>query len=111
MADRPPSPDSMNLTPAQRNVRVSLFRFYFDELPQDIQKLATKAFKLFCVNPYHPSLRWHKLKDNKKGSHYPYSFSVSINMQYRAIYFVGNSTNVWYWVGTHAAYNQFTGKS
>ncbi len=110
MADPAPLPDSTNFTPAQRNVRDSRYRYLLGELPQDIHKLATKAFKLFCVDPNHPSLRLHQLKNNKKGKHQLDSFSVSINMQYRAIYFIDSNTNVWYWVGTHAAYNQFTGK-
>jgi hypothetical protein len=33
------------------------------------------------------------------------SFSVSINMQYRAIYSVIGETNLWYWIGSHADYN------
>ena len=110
MADPAPPSDSTNVTPAQRNVRNSRYRYLFGELPQDIHKLATKAFRLFCDDPNHRSLRLHKLKDNNKGNHLPDSFSVSINMQYRAIYFIDHNTNVWYWVGTHAAYNQFTGK-
>ena len=91
MADPAPPSDSKNVTPAQRNVRVRRFHFMFSELPQDIQKLATKAFKLFCVNPYHTSLRLHQLKNNKKGNHHPGSFSVSINMQYRGIYFIDSN--------------------
>lgn len=110
MADPAPPADTTNLSPAQRNVRNSRYRYLFGDLPEDIQKLAAKAFKLFCVNPNHPSLRLHQLKNNKKSNHHPGSFSVSINMQYRAIYFIDSNTNVWYWVGTHAAYNQFTGK-
>jgi hypothetical protein len=30
-------------------------------------------------------------------------------MQYRAIYAVADGKNVWYWVGTHAEYDIFTG--
>ena len=110
MADPAPPSDTMNLTPALRNVRNSRYRYLLGELPEEIHKLASKAFKLFCVDPSHRSLRLHSLKNNKKGNHLPGSFSVSINMQYRAIYFIDNNTNVWYWVGTHAAYNQFTSK-
>ncbi len=36
-----------------------------------------KTLNLLQSNPYHPSLRLHKLKGNKAGFH-----SVSINMQY-----------------------------
>lgn len=37
-----------------------------------------KALKLLHKNPYHPSLRLHRLKGNLKGLH-----SVSINLSYR----------------------------
>jgi hypothetical protein len=30
-------------------------------------------------------------------------------MKYRAIYVVDGETNVWYWIGSHANYDTFTG--
>ena len=30
-------------------------------------------------------------------------------MRYRAVYIVDGDANVWYWVGTHADYDRFTG--
>ena len=92
------------------NVRTRDYRARFALLPPAVQSLALKAFRAFLANPQHPALRHHQLQDNKKGSHRPGSFSVSINMQYRAICVVDGNTNVWYWVGTHAEYDQFTGR-
>lgn len=83
----------------------------FDELSIEIKALAKKAFLQFVKDPKHPALRHHALKDSKKGQHRNGSFSVSINMQYRAIYVVDGDVNVWYWVGTHAQYNHFTGRN
>jgi mRNA-degrading endonuclease RelE of RelBE toxin-antitoxin system len=37
------------------------FRSSFQRLPRDIQKVAVEKFKLFKENPYHPSLKTHKL--------------------------------------------------
>jgi hypothetical protein len=51
------------------------------------------------------------LKDTKKGEHVPDSVSISITMQYRAIFVVVDGINVWYWIGSHSEYNRFTGKS
>jgi hypothetical protein len=31
-------------------------------------------------------------------------------MQYRAIYVVEDGVNIWYWIGTHAEYDQFIGE-
>jgi hypothetical protein len=97
------------LSSAQRNRRTPGFRTLFDELPKGIQQLAKSAFRLFLANPDHPSLRRHALNDNRKGRHRYGSVSVSITMQYRAIYVEVDGVNVWYWIGTHAQYKVFTG--
>ena len=94
-----------------RNRTTKDFRDLFARLPRRIQELTRSACVLFDADPDHPSLRHHKLDDLKKASHLPDSFSVSITMQYRAIYFVDNNgINVWYWIGTHADCDTFTGK-
>lgn len=87
------------------------FRKQYAKLPKRIKELVRVSCCTFNQDPNHPSLRRHPLLDNKQGSHAPDSFSVSITMQYRAIYFVDEPTgqNVWYWIGTHADYDQFTG--
>jgi hypothetical protein len=97
-------------TPPNRNVRDADFRKLYEPLPDDIKKLAEAAFELFRQNPAHPSLRIHQLRDNKRGRHRRNSSTVSITMQYRAIYTVDGTDNVWYWIGTHADYDAFVGK-
>jgi hypothetical protein len=92
-----------------RNRTTRRFRDQFAHLPEPIKLLARQACRLFDANPAHPSLRHHQLKDNKRSGHLPQSFSVSITIQYRAIYVVQDGTNVWYWIGTHAEYDTFTG--
>jgi len=86
------------------------FRLLFAKLPTSIQLLIREACRLFDENPAHPSLRIHELVDTKKGHHYPGSVSVSITMQYRAIYIPVDGINVWYWIGSHAAYETYTGR-
>ncbi len=93
-----------------RNRRTKEFKDQFDRLPSDVQKLATAAFERFQVDPSHPALRHHALDDNKKGQHRQGSFSVSVTMQYRAIYTTDGHVIVWYWIGTHADYDVFVGK-
>lgn len=92
----------------QQNRRTWQFKYLYGELPEAIQKLGSKQFVRFVEDPQHPSLRWHKLKNNSRGQHHPDSYSISISLQYRAIYFPAGDVNVWYWVGTHVDYNQFT---
>ncbi len=67
-------------TPANRNVRNKEFKEQFSRLPEEIQELATEAFKLFCKDPSHSSLRHLELGDNKRGRHKRNSKSVSITM-------------------------------
>ena len=92
-----------------RNVRTAAFREQLFRLPESIQQLAEAAFRMFLEDPSHPSLRHHALKDSNKGQHRAGSFSVSITMRYRAIYVRDGDTNVWYWIGSHADYDNFTG--
>ncbi len=93
-----------------RNRTTRRFRELYAALPKRIQLLAREACRLFDSNPAHASLRLHELADSKKGQHIPGSISVSITMQYRAIYIEQDRINVWYWIGTHADYDTFTGK-
>ena len=46
----------------------------------DIHRQYEKALKLLELDPYHPSLRTHKLEGRLQGLH-----SVSINMSYRIV--------------------------
>ena len=92
-----------------KNRTTRSYRDQFGDLPSDIKSVVREACVLFDRDPSHRSLRHHKLDDTKKGKHQVGSFSVSPTMQYRAIYVIRDGINIWYWVGTHAAYKIFTG--
>ena len=95
-----------------RNRTARQFREQYARLPPSIQQAIREACILFDRDPAHRSQRHHELRDTKKGHHHSPSFSVSPTMQYRAIYTVApDGMNVWYWVGTHAEYKQFTGST
>jgi len=94
----------------RRNRRTSDFKAQFERIPQSAQRAAREAFRLFCNQPAHLALDSHTLKDTHKGRHKKGSVSVSVTYRYRAIYVVDGDTNVWYWIGTHEDYNNFTGK-
>jgi mRNA-degrading endonuclease RelE of RelBE toxin-antitoxin system len=93
-----------------RNVQTPDFRKRYDRLPRQIQGLVDAKLQRVLENPEHPSLRLHRLRDNKRGKHLKNSISLSINMQYRAIYVIDGEENVWYWVGTHNDYETFIGE-
>jgi hypothetical protein len=64
-----------------RNVRTRAFKDSYEALPEHLRRHLRRA-----------------------------SVSVSISMTYRAIDFVDDSTNVWYWIGSHADYNTLVGR-
>lgn len=92
----------------KKNRTTKTFRDQYAQLPHHIQSLTRDGCRLFDKDPSHKSFRAHTLGDRKQGSHREGSVSISITMQYRAIYVLTDKVNVWYWIGTHAAYKRFT---
>lgn len=78
-------------------------------LPPDVRELAQAAYSKFIKDHNHPSLRRHLLDDTHRGRHRKEIWSVSIG-KYRAIYVEDGDTNVWYWIGSHNDYENFTGR-
>lgn len=97
------------MSTGQANVRTKSYRDMYDKLPARVKEDATEAFAVFLVDPHHPTLENHELYDSKKGRHKKASRAVSVNRRYRALYVVDGPTNVWYWIGSHEDYNNFTG--
>jgi hypothetical protein len=68
----------------------------YNRLPDEIQKLAIKQYKLWLTNLHHPSLRFKKV-----GLYW----SARITDDYRAVGVMDEDTIVWFFIGTHAEYN------
>ncbi len=93
------------------NRRTVAFHAMLAALPAHIQAAATAAFGMFLIDPQHPaSDPTHALSDQRRAQHWPGSTSVSVTIGYRAIYVVRNGVNLWYWIGSHADYDQFVGR-
>jgi hypothetical protein len=93
-----------------RNVRTAEFKKMFERLPSNIQQLAAQAFARFKQDPNHPLLNNHPLADTGKGRHKRGSRSVWVSQKYRAIYVNIGDANIWYWIGSHADYDNFVGR-
>jgi len=77
------------------------FEAQFAALPKIIQKKAYKMERLFRDNPFHPSLRLHKLKGKLEGL-----WSLSIDRKYRIIFKpLENGVLLFVSVGMHAIYD------
>jgi hypothetical protein len=75
----------------------------FRRLPDEIQKLARKNYRLWRNNPRHPSLRFKRV--NRKQPIY----AVRVGSGYRALGLLEGDTVTWFWIGTHAEYEQLLG--
>jgi len=71
----------------------------FAKLPQNVQKQARKANRLFEVNPNYPSLRF-KCIDKEKSW-----YSLRVNKSYRAVGIKEGDTIIWFFIGKHSDYD------
>ena len=69
----------------------------FENLPLSIQDLARKNFTILKENPEHPSLHLKRIGRYR---------SVRIGKRYRALAVEVDEGLLWFWIGTHAEYDQ-----
>lgn len=69
----------------------------YEALPQSIQKLADKNFKLLKRDPRHPSLHFKKVRR---------FFSVRVGLSHRALGTEVPDGVLWFWIGTHSDYDK-----
>ena len=72
----------------------------FDTLPQNVQELAIKSYRIWRENPVHPSLRFRSVHPTLP------IYSVRISGGFRAVGVKHNDAIVWYWIGTHSEYER-----
>ncbi|MGI8980241.1 MAG: hypothetical protein ACR2FY_13530 [Pirellulaceae bacterium] len=73
---------------------------HYQNLPPEIRGLADKNYQLLKTDPHHPSLRLKKVGKTKQ------LWSVRVGAHYRALGMDGSNGIVWFWIGTHAEYDQ-----
>jgi hypothetical protein len=76
------------------------FREMFARLPESVQRQAREAYRLFQENPSHPSLRFKQVHPD------PPTNSARVGISYRAVGALDGDTVVWFWIGSHAAYDK-----
>lgn len=67
-------------------------------LPPEIQQLAREKYRLWEQDAFNPSLHFKLLFANV--------WSVRINQSYRALGRRNGNVIVWFWIGTHAGYDE-----
>lgn len=79
---------------------IKQFRTLLGALPEQVREQAREAYRLFRQNPSHPGLRFKKVHDD------PPIYSARVGIGYRAVGARDGSTIVWFWIGSHAEYDQ-----
>jgi addiction module RelE/StbE family toxin len=78
----------------------SVYLKSYEKLPKYVKRIQDRKEKLFRENPFHPSLKTHKLKGKYKNF---YSYSVTRN--YRVVFrFLNGDEVIFYDIGTHEIY-------
>ena len=79
---------------------VSPFWKLFEALPSDIQRLASKAYRLWRVNPSAKGLYFKRVCQSDP------IYSVRIGRGYRALGLMEGDTVYWYFIGNHDDYER-----
>ena len=76
------------------------FRAACAALPASVRLQAREAYAMFQRDPHHPSLRFKTIHSSEP------IWSVRIGRNYRAVGVRDGDIIVWYWIGSHAAYDK-----
>jgi hypothetical protein len=72
----------------------------FERLPANIQNQARETYKLWLEYPDYPSLEYKQVHNTEP------IYSVRIGIHYRAVGVKHDDYMLWFWIGTHAAYDK-----
>jgi mRNA-degrading endonuclease RelE of RelBE toxin-antitoxin system len=86
-----------------RHLALPRFWQHYRRLPPEVRKVADKNFELLKADPLHPSLHFKKVGRKKQ------FWSVRVGDQYRALAVEKPDGIVWFWIGSHAEYDQLLG--
>ncbi len=80
--------------------RTKAFVDLLGTLPSEVVKQAKEAYRLWSQDPSHPSLRFKKIQN------FDNVWSVRVSRNYRAVGARDGEKIVWFWIGSHADYDQ-----
>ena len=72
----------------------------FRALPTPVQGLARRAYRTFRADPFHPSLQFKQVHPRRP------IFAARVGLGYRALGVREGEDIVWFWIGTHTAYDR-----
>jgi hypothetical protein len=80
------------------------FRALLRALPIPVQRQADEAYRLFSENPFHPSLRFRRVREDRP------LYSVRVESHYRVLGYRRDDEILWIWIGPHAEYDHLIGR-
>ncbi len=83
-----------------KSTTTTRFRRLFDDLPDDIQDEARKAYRRFRANPYDPILEFKSVRGALHSVRVMNTQFRALGMKQRPDYIV------WGWIGSHTQYMQ-----
>lgn len=90
-----------------RSVRLRSFKEQFHRLPEEIRREAREKYRLFLINPFHPSFHRKRIQSRRSGPVSHWEFRV--NLSYRAACYMDGETYVWYFIGHHRNFDAMFG--
>ncbi len=75
------------------------FTQLFAKLPTEIRERARKSYRLWKVNPGHPSLHFKKIHSSEP------LYSVRVTKGWRVLGLLEGNRVTWFWIGSHADYD------
>ncbi|MBI3987146.1 MAG: hypothetical protein HY343_09510 [Lentisphaerae bacterium] len=75
------------------------FRKQMRGLPEAVRALARQTYRRWQANPRHPSLQFKRIHLREP------IYSVRIGIHWRAVCVLEHGTAIWFWIGSHAAYD------
>jgi hypothetical protein len=72
----------------------------FQHLPKRIQRSARRNYRLWKHDPSHSSLQFKRVGRQQE------AYSVRVGIGWRALGVKHGDTIVWFWIGSHAEYDQ-----
>lgn len=83
-----------------RSVTTERFREALKRLPEETQRRARAAYRLFKEDPAHPSLRFKLVHTSRP------IYSARVGLAYRALGVRDGENVIWFWIGSHADYDR-----
>jgi hypothetical protein len=73
----------------------------YHRLPEEVRRLADRCYALLRQDPHHPSLHFKKIGRFT---------SVRVGLHHRALALDQGAELVWFWIGSHAEYDNLIGR-